>query len=144
MQLDLSSLEKALAQLIDALNYCNYDLAKNDMKLALHLRAAAIQTFEFTYEVSLKMIKRYLNLTDPNPNAIEELTFNELIRKAYGMGLIKSELVVWKEYRKERGNITYTYDEEKAQAVFDDIPAFLCDAQFLLDELKRRLENNFD
>lgn len=144
MRLDLSSLEKAIAQLEDALKYCVSRLAKEDKKLALHLRAGAIQAFEFTYELSLRMIKRYLSLTEANPSMIDEASFNELIRKAYEKGLIKSELSTWKEFRKERGTTSHTYDEEKAKEVFEGIPIFLKDAQFLLNELRKRSEQNFE
>jgi len=40
--LDLSSLQKAISQLEEALEYCQSELAMNDTKLAQHLRAAAI------------------------------------------------------------------------------------------------------
>jgi hypothetical protein len=38
----------------------------------VHLVAAAIQAFEFTYELSWKMLKRYLERTVPNPDGIDE------------------------------------------------------------------------
>ena len=47
MTIDLGSLSKAIAQLEEAISYANSDLAKSDPRLALHLRAAAIQAFEF-------------------------------------------------------------------------------------------------
>jgi hypothetical protein len=50
MKLDLKSFEKAIIQLESAIKYSESDLAKNDANLALHLRAAVIQAFEFTYE----------------------------------------------------------------------------------------------
>jgi nucleotidyltransferase substrate binding protein (TIGR01987 family) len=131
MKLDVSSFEKAIAQLEDALKYCESDIA-------LHLRAAAIQAFEFTYELSLKMLKRYLSQTEANPNLMSEITFNELIRKGYEKGLIHSELSVWKEYRRERGTTSHTYDEDKAKEVFEDIPGFLLDAKYLLVQLNKR------
>ncbi len=64
MKLDLSSLKKAIAQLEEALFYCHSDIAKKDDRLALHLRAGAIQAFEFTYESCFKMLKRYLEMTE--------------------------------------------------------------------------------
>lgn len=75
MTLDLSSLEKAIAQMEDALKYCESDLAKSDPKLALHLRAGAIQAFEFTYELSFKILKRFLEATETNPSIVEEMSF---------------------------------------------------------------------
>ncbi len=137
MQLNTASLEKAIKRLKEALAYCASPLAQ-DEQLALHLRAAAIQAFEFTYELSLKMLKRYLSLTEPNPNIIDEFSFNEFIRKGYEKGLILSELEVWKEYRKNRGTTSHTYDEDKALEVFEQIPLFLQEAEYLLSELKKR------
>ena len=136
--LDVSALEKAIAQLEEALQYCASDLAARDDKLALHLRAGAIQAFEFTYELSLKMLKRYLTFTAENPNIVNELSFNELIRIGYEKGLILSELVTWKEFRKDRGTTSHTYDEIKAKEVFDNIDFFLQDAKYLLDQLIKR------
>jgi nucleotidyltransferase substrate binding protein (TIGR01987 family) len=142
MKLDLSSMEKAISQMEEALVYCNSDLGKNDVKLAKHLRAAAIQAFEFSYELCYKMIKRYLEISEGSPTAIDKMEFNEIIRTAYERGLLRSELSVWKEFRKERGTTSHTYNEEKAKEVFDDIPAFLLDAKHLLAELQQRQERN--
>lgn len=138
MKLDLTSLEKAIAQLEESLTFCASDLAKTNERLALHLRAAAIQAFEFTYELSFKMIKRYLESTEASTAAVEKMEFNSIIRTAYERGLLRSELAVWKEYRKERGTTSHAYDEKKAAEVFEDIPGFLLDAKHLLTELKKR------
>lgn len=136
MKVDISSLEKVIAQLKEALFYCASDLAKKDDRLALHLRAAAIQAFKFTYELSIKMLKRYLELAEASPGEIDKLSFNELMRMGYGQGLVLSELVVWKEYRRERGTTGHTYDEDKAEEVFQNIPGFLKDAEYLLHQIK--------
>jgi hypothetical protein len=48
MIIDVTSLSNAIAQLEEALNYANSSLAASDPRLARHLRAAAIQAFEFT------------------------------------------------------------------------------------------------
>jgi nucleotidyltransferase substrate binding protein (TIGR01987 family) len=136
--IDVSSLEKAIAQTKEALDFCNSELARNDARLALHLRAAAIQAFEFTYELSLKSLKRYLEETEGNPSAPEAMTFNELIRRGYALGLLKSEIVDWKEFRKDRGTTSHTYDENKARNVFETIPAFIIEAAFLLQQINTR------
>jgi nucleotidyltransferase substrate binding protein (TIGR01987 family) len=140
MKLDLSSLQKAIAQMEEALAFCNSDLAKSDSRLALHLRAAAIQAFEFSYELSYKTLKRYLEETEPNPSAVEEMTFNELVRRGYELGLLQAEIAEWKEFRKDRGTTSHTYDEAKAQDVFATIPAFLEEAKFLLSQIQTRQE----
>ena len=140
MKLDLSSLQKATAQLAEALDLCRSDLAKSNPRFALHLRAAAIQAFEFTYELSFKTLKRYLEMTEANPAVVEEMTFNEFIRRGYELGLLRAELKDWQAFRRDRGTTSHAYDETKAQAVFDALPAFLAEAKFLLAEIQARQE----
>ena len=103
MILDLTSLENAIAQLEEALTYCNSDLAKHDLRLARHLRAAAIQAFEFTYELSFKMLKRYLEETEANPAAIDDMQFKGIIRRGFELGLVSREADEWELFRQDRG-----------------------------------------
>ena len=140
MALDLSSLENAISQLEEALQYCNSDIAKNDKKLAKHLRAGAIQAFEFSYELSFKMLKRYFEMSEPNPAAVDEMTFNDIIRKGYEVGLLNAEISNWREFRKDRGTTSHTYDETKAQDIFETLPAFLKEAKHLLNQIKKLQE----
>lgn len=137
--LDLSSFEKAVSQLKDSLAYCESDLAKNDSHLALHLRAGSIQAFEFTYESAYKMLKRFLEMTEASPAEIGSMTFNQTIRLAYDRGLISAELREWKVFRENRNVTSHTYNEAKAEDVFAIIPAFLAEAFFIVQELKRRM-----
>jgi nucleotidyltransferase substrate binding protein (TIGR01987 family) len=138
MTLDLTSFQNAIAQLEEAISYCNSDLARSDARLALHLRAAAIQAFEFTYELSHKMLKRHLEATEASIAMVEELSFNDLIRRGYALGLLQAELVDWKAFRKNRGTTSHTYEEAKARDVYDGIPRFLVEAKFLLAQLISR------
>jgi nucleotidyltransferase substrate binding protein (TIGR01987 family) len=138
MILDLTSLRSAIAQCHEALFYCRSDLAKQDAKLAQHLRAGAIQAFEFTYELSVKMLKRYLEATEATP--IDEMSFNELVRRGYETGLLNAEIEQWKAFRKNRGSTSHAYDMAKAMAVFQSIPEFLTEAEFLLAEIEKRQE----
>jgi len=137
MNLDVSSFEKALAQLEEAVEYQNSAIVKTDPKLGLHLRAAAIQAFEFSYELAVKMLKRYLEENDVSPE-IDTLTFNELVRKGYEIGLLNGEISVWKKFRADRGTTSHTYDTGKAQYVFESIPLFLEEAYYLLAQIKTR------
>lgn len=139
-QLDVSSLEKAIKQLEESLRYYHSELVQNDPGLVLQLRAATIQAFEFTYELSWKMLKRYLELTEPNPQEIDSLSFTDLIRTGNEKGLLMSDLREWKVYRNERSITSHTYDEEKAAMVFAQVPQFLKEAQHLLQQLKQRAQ----
>jgi len=135
MKLDLKSLENAIAQLEDAIKYSESDLAKNDSKLALHLRAAAIQAFEFTYELSFKTVKRYLEATEADPSIVEKMDFAQIIRRGFEIGILQAEMSDWKEFRKDRGTTSHTYDESKAIDVYETIPTFLKEAKFLYTQI---------
>jgi nucleotidyltransferase substrate binding protein (TIGR01987 family) len=138
MLLDTTALKNAIAQLEEALAYHESDIALADARLALHLRAAAIQAFEFTYELSTKMLRRYLMEDDASPSTVADMTFSELIRYGYARGLLQAELVEWKQFREDRGATSHVYDAVKAQFVFESIPAFLVEAKFLLHQIKTR------
>ena len=60
MKLDLSSLENAAGQLEEALALYDSDIVRQYPVSKNHFRASAIQSFEFTYELSISMIERYL------------------------------------------------------------------------------------
>jgi len=138
MNLDVSALGRAIAQLEEALLLCDSTIAKLDPRLPLHLRAAAIQAFEFTYELSIKLLKRYLELLEENPATVDRMTFNEIIRRGYETGMLNEEIKRWRDFRQDRGVTSHTYDEQKAQFVFAHISTFLIEAKFLYQQLLQR------
>ena len=81
MALDLSSLRDALAALNASLGYLESDLAK-DPALKDQFRAAAIQAFEFTYELAFKFMKRQLEEIVAVPSAVDEMTFMQVVRSS--------------------------------------------------------------
>jgi nucleotidyltransferase substrate binding protein (TIGR01987 family) len=135
MKLDLSSLKKA----INALNRALNEYEKNPSEF---VKDSCIQRFEFTYELSHKFIKRYLEITEANPDEIEEMSFQQLIRRATEKGLLLSDWETWKDYRKSRGKTSHTYDEDTATEVFEAIPDFLKEAEYLYKCLEERDANN--
>ena len=139
MSLDLSSLQNAVSQLEEALDlYASEQLAEVDPRLKRHLGTAVIQAFEFTYELSFKMLKRYLGLALANPAKIADMSFNDVMREAFSQSLVQAELSDWKEYRRSRGTTSHAYDEKKAQEVLDNVPAFLQEACYLLSRLQEK------
>ena len=140
MRLDLTPLDDAIAQLEEALEFHGSDLASRNPALKLQLRAAAIQAFEFTYELSFKMLKRHLEQASENPDRFDQASFSDIMREAFQRGLVQSELPVWKDYRKQRSTTSHTYDGEKARVVFERVPDFLREARYLRDQLRQRNE----
>ena len=140
MKLDLSSIEDAVAQLEDALVQCDSEIVRQFPQIRNQMRAGAIQAFEFTYELSVKMIKRYLEQVSANPAEVDELSFQDLIRRAGQQGLLRSELDAWMRHRANRGTTSHTYNDERAERVFRSIPEFLEEVRHLLKELQAKNE----
>ncbi|MDH3998412.1 MAG: nucleotidyltransferase substrate binding protein [Desulfuromonadales bacterium] len=138
MPLDFSPLQKAIAQLEKSLEYATSPLAQQDAGLFEQLRNSVIQCFEFTYELSHKMLKRYLKATVANPDEIDLSSFANLIRTGNQKHLLRSDWARWKAYRQARTDSSHTYDQAKAAAVYQIAPDFLQEAQFLYQQLTGR------
>ncbi len=129
--LDLEPLQKALSFLDSALEESG-NSPENDL-----LRDGCIQRFEYTYELCWKMLRRRLKLDAPSPEAIDEMSFRELIRAGAERGLIDDPLA-WFGYREKRNLTSHIYDEDIARDVYQAALAFLPDAKSLLAALQKR------
>lgn len=135
MSLDFTPLENAICQLEKSLGYATSAAAQADSGLFEQLRNSVIQCFEFTYELSHKMLKRYLEETAANPEEFDLGTFQNLIRTGNEKGLLRSDWSRWKDYRQARTNSSHTYNQEKAEAVYAIAPDFLAEARYLYQQL---------
>jgi nucleotidyltransferase substrate binding protein (TIGR01987 family) len=136
--IDLSSLRKALSQLEEALQFWREQSSEAPLKR--HLRSAVIQSFEFSYELSVRMLRRVLMERAVAADLIADLSFNDLLRKAADAGLLPDALR-WRRWRDMRNATSHTYDEERAEEVASGAAEFLGDAQVLLRVLERSLES---
>jgi nucleotidyltransferase substrate binding protein (TIGR01987 family) len=138
MTIDFSPLHNALAQLESSLQYAESPQALEDPGLHEQLRNSVIKCFEFTYELSHKMLKRFLKETAAVSGEIETMTFAQLIRTGNEQGLLRSDWVRWKAYRQARTDSAHTYDRGKAMAVYEIAPDFLQEARYLYQQLAAR------
>ena len=138
MSLDYSPLQNAISQLEKSLRYAHSPMAENDPDLFEQLRNSVIQCFEFTYELSHKMLKRYLEATAASPEEYDLSTFQNLIRTGNEKGLLRSDWLQWRIYRQARIDSSHTYDEGKAAAVYAIVPDFLEEAKYLYGQLADR------
>lgn len=138
LSLDYTPLGNAVAQLEKSLTYANSPAALADPGLHEQMRNSVIQCFEFTYELSWKMLKRYLEETEASPADIDSSTFQNLIRLGNERALLRSDWRQWKTYRQARTDSSHTYDAAKAEAVFAVASDFLAEARALFEELTRR------
>lgn len=123
------------APMKQALNTLNQALARasrepNDMEV----RDACILRFECTYELCIKLIKRYIEQEMPLSENVDRLNYRDLIRVAFEIGLV-NHIDPWFQYREARNNTSHAYDEFKAHAVFQVLPEFAIQAQFVIEQL---------
>jgi nucleotidyltransferase substrate binding protein (TIGR01987 family) len=112
-------------------------MALRDPDLRTQFRAAAIQGFEFTYELAIKMIRRQIAEFSAVPADVAEMSFKDLIRKSADAGLVIDPESFFL-YREIRNITAHAYDEAKAEKVVGVLGGFRKDILFLLRELKRR------
>jgi len=101
------------------------------------LRDACIQRFEYSFELSWKMLKRQLREELANPAALDTWSFKHMIRVAGERELV-ANVEAWFNYREKRNLTSHTYDERKAKQVFAVLPRFAKDAADLLSRLQAR------
>ena len=131
--IDRSSLRKALGSLQRGITRATS--APEDEEL----RDAVIQRFEYSYELSWRMLKRVIEAESATPAAIDALSFRDLLREAAERGMV-ADVEAWFHYRYQRNITAHTYDEEKAASVFRTALEFLPDAQALLGALEARID----
>ena len=126
----VSSFENAVKRLGEIL--VRYQKDTNDDGI----RDSVIQRFEFTYSIALKTLSKYLLKRPISTDEIKQMSFNELIRTANQLDLLKSDLAVWTEFREMRNMTSHTYDEQIALQVVEIVPKFYEEVLFLVNKLK--------
>ena len=133
-KLEFTSLRSALSRLAEG--YQRYQSDVSDIQI----RDGLIQRYEFTYEISHKMLKRHLEMTSASPEAFDALPFADLIRTANEQSLLKSDWSAWKIFREMRAKTSHTFDEDIAQTVVKIIPAFIDEIEFLVRQFDQRYD----
>lgn len=138
-KLELSPLSNAINSLQDALNIVANKAWFSEQIVAVQntLIAGVVQNFEFVYEISIKMIKRQLEVDAASPEEIDHADFRDILRTAAEKGLI-DDVEAWFKYRLMRNITSHTYNHNKAQQVYEGTLEFIKDAQVLLKKLEAR------
>jgi len=126
----ISSLRESL-EVVDDLEWFN----RQSSKVQNTLIAGVVKNFEFVYEISVKMIRRRLEIGADTPAEIDQMEFRDVLRSAAEKGWI-ADVEAWFKYRKMRNITAHTYDHEKAQQVYRDTQVFIGDASLLLSKLE--------
>ena len=128
-KLDFTSLRNALARLKEG--YARYESDVSDIQI----RDGLIQRYEFTYEISHKMLKRHLEMTSANPEAFDALPFADLIRTGNEQSLLKSDWTAWKVFREMRALANNALEDQAALEIVKVIPIFIEEIQFFIQQL---------
>lgn len=124
--LNLYPLAKAIHSLRDALAY-----PKNEFT-----RDATVRCFEYTFDLSGKILRRYLEAE----TGIEAFNLKEVFRYAGRQDIVMS-VEAWFVYLKRRHLAMITGSGRIAEETYQLAEAFLDDAQALLNELAARCGN---
>ncbi|MBN8505318.1 MAG: nucleotidyltransferase substrate binding protein [Burkholderiales bacterium] len=127
-RISLDPLRKALDALASAQHYWLQEAPDSGRKP--HLRAGVIQSFEFSYELSVRLLRRVLLERSAVPPQVADLSFNDLLRLGADAGLL-ADALRWRRWRELRNRTSHAYDEAQAQRIAEAMPDFLADAQAL-------------
>jgi nucleotidyltransferase-like protein len=96
VKLDTTSFANAVRRLREGL--VGYERDATDEQI----RDGLIQRFEFTYELSHKVLRRFLKEIAASPDEIDRLPFADLIRTGSAQGLLRGDWPAWRGFAKCR------------------------------------------
>jgi len=138
MKIDFTPLKKALVSLSEAISSTTDDafMASLNASQRRTMRAGVIQNFEFTYELSWKMLRRTLKSEEGDDEVIR-LSRKDLYRLAAQKGLI-DDPENWFVFHQGRNQTSHTYDENTANDIYLLVLDFLPIAEKLFKQLVTR------
>jgi nucleotidyltransferase substrate binding protein (TIGR01987 family) len=136
MKLDLTSLEIATASLERSVLAAAKFEATLPPELRETVRSGIIQSFEVAYELSWKMMKRWLE-TNISAESVDGVTRRELFRLAAESRLLE-HVDLWMSFHAARNITSHTYDNHTAEEVSERAEQFVAAAQSLLAALRAR------
>mgnify|MGYP003592704161 CR=1 FL=1 len=137
-RLDLESFRRAIEAFKIAFDIYDCNTLPDFMPEKIVLRDGVIQRFEFTFELSWKTLKRYLE--EYGLEQVDTMTNRELFRVGFEQGLLDNP-EVWFHYLKMRNQSSHLYNETKAAIVFSAARNFLHDVQSLFQRLEVKIND---
>ena len=120
----LNQFQKAVEKLANVL-----ELEENE-----YIRDSAIQRFEFTFELSWKAIKAFLET-----KTIICRSSKDCFREAFQQELIDYDQIWTDDMIKARNRTVHTYNEDLAEKIYSELPGFLKAFKKLLENLKKEI-----
>ncbi len=130
MDLDISSLVAALASLEKAV------VRSRNSPEDEEVRDAVIQRFEYTIDLSWKMMQRVMKQSTVQESTIR--TRRDLFRETARQGLI-DEPERWFRFLEARNETSHTYKREVAVRVYGQALDFVQDARVFVERLAEKI-----
>ncbi len=127
-QLSLAALHKA----IDSLKLALKHPPANDLE-----RDGVIQRFEYTFELTWKILRKYLI----SQEGLAELNLKDIFREAGRRSLIEN-VERWFEFLESRNLASHTYNELNALEAYKNAQLFLPEAVKLIEQLTKRISHD--
>ncbi len=130
--IEISNLKKALTQLK---NHYELSQSENNPEKKFAFETATVKSFEYVYEISVKLLKRFLRENLSSEEELKLVSFKELVRIGAESNFI-DDPKQWFEYREKRNITSHTYDEEKSHEILKTIPEFIKHVENLLTKFQ--------
>jgi len=129
----LYNFNNALIKFTSALNIQNELIEDGFEDIVLDL---IVKRFEFTYEMSWKALKRYLDFL-----GIEAKSPRGVFKEAYAQGILKDERV-WLDMVEQRNISSHIYDEFEIREILTKVDKFQKAFRHLKDKIEDGLNEN--
>ena len=100
------------------------------------LIAGVIQNFEFTYELSWKYMKRWIE-NNIGSSEVDGVSRRQLFRLAIENKLI-DDVDVWMDFHVARNRTSHTYDFDTAEKVYEVAKEFIVEVKKLYEEIEKK------
>ncbi len=131
--IDISYLKSCIKSLTDC--YKDYTETQ-DPKIKEYIEDACVKRFEFSLEISWKIMKRFLKLRYAKTD--QELTMNNIFRFMENYDFIPS-WKSWQNYYSKRNNTAHEYNQIKARELLSCTKDLIKDMEYLYSNLKKAL-----
>lgn len=128
--LDLTAFKNAIATLGEALTEYEKDRTNT------FVRDSCIQRFEYCFDISKKILIRYLKRISDDPMEIDREKLSNIIRRAYTLGIVKHSWDEWDIYRENRNNTSHGYNENIAIDIVEKLPLFYNELIYLVERIQ--------
>lgn len=135
MIIDTTGIRQALVTLNDAIELLD-ETDSTQKRLVLAFQDSVVQRFEYTYEMSWKLVKRWVSTNISPEDSEPAWSRRELFRLAAKVGLI-DDPKRWFSYHEARNVSSHTYNPASAKKVLSIVRLFSEDVKALVDRIDR-------